>query len=365
MLGQLAGLGNRAQQGDDQGRRVAQRVQQSDLPIAGKKLTVLVVSWSAGELSICESNSSELVEANRRLPFFRRSCSRPDFFEEIRSMIKSSGASVVAITTQHEANSSYFHSEYLPHVLGELNYVRLKIDPYKYTGSGGSTLRLSIYTDASISAKVTSVKYKFKHVDGGAIISYVQLQDTEMAFVACQAGDISPFYKEEDLDILDHDSLHAANVAVDLIQMLSRTVHRRDTQTYYLMGDFGTSVTVPDWTANDIIESIRQNGTGDWVSFDTMTLIKQFPSLSLLKEGVGDVGRPSFGPVFPLSERRGASCLGDRMGSSCFAPLEDRVGWPCRILYTGPTIYCSHYSRLNSGTIAHSDTDLIYSIFTL
>lgn len=342
------------------------QIRQTVLPagrIGTRDLVVLTVSWSASGLALCESNAISIVEANRRFPRFRGQCTRPTFFEDIRSKIREVKADIVAITTQHEPSSNTFlHSEYLPMALGDMGFTRVQFDPYKFSDSKGSTLRLSVYSYNDLQVKAVASKHQFRLVSGGAIVSYLQVQEKEMVFIAVQTAELSPLYTDNGNNIVDHDSLRAANTATELIQLIASTVNARNSVNWWLMGDFGSSVAVPGWDANMIIESIRQHGTAEWVVFDTMSIVRQFPTLSILQEGSGDIGRPTFGPVFPLSRKRGSECVGAQMSSACFLPLEDRIGWPSRIFYTG-NVTCSQYNRLNSGSIVDSDSDLIYAVF--
>lgn len=348
------------------------QVRQTILPVGRntKDLRVLVVSWNTEGLSLCESNNERTVLNNRGFLRLRGPCERPTFFENIRDKIKESRADLVVVSTQHEKESSYFHSDYLPMALGELNFIKVKVEPYKYVDKYGSTLRMSIYAYSDLNPKVLSVRYQFRTIMGGAIVSFLQILDKEFAFIAVQTAGLAPVYVEtEGVDITDHDSLTAAQTAVELIQLVTRTVHKRHVVNYWFFGDFGTSVVIPGYDFNTIVTSIQYNGTGNWVDFDTMSLIKQFPSLSLLQEGLTTgagtaTGKPGFGPIFPLSPKRGRDCLGDKMESTCFVHLADRVGWPNRILYTG-NVACTQYNRFNSGSIADSDTDMIYGIFNL
>ena len=370
-------------------------------------VSVLCFSWNSNGLSICETGSESKAAAKRKTRFFPRGdCVTPDFFEYIRKVLNENKPDIVAISTQNEAKSSYFHSEYLINTMPELGYLLLSRE--NVYSSSDSTLRLSIYSKEKGTAVAGQQFYtEFPLVRGGAVICYVRSEIGLFAFIAVQFdGDIrrSSFIDRiageevsieiKNFDDTDKESIVSAYNEITLITLLDTYVKKLPEQPNYifLLGDFASKITVPKQSATDTINSLALGAKiQDLVKQDNLyQKLRCTPSFSLLQEGVNNLG-PDFVPTWNLTPGRGDKCSpqNNSLSQRCFefVPLPG-IGWRDRILYwhnsssempqntvvvskqnvatiTNAPIRCAAYIRLDIGNIRDSNHAGVLGFYTI
>lgn len=341
-----------------------------------KEVIILCFTWNASGLRICEKNSIQDVENERKglkgFLFNQKDCERPEFFEYIRELIKQNKANLIAITTQDEdIKGSYFHSKFLPNTLSELNYILLKSKELNNVGdlpsgvnnhpdykTSGSVLRSSIYirNDDYKTVRqdeiVLDTKFKNKgqisltyDYDGrkiGAIGSYVNLYGRKMLFIAVDLPENKiyetyPKYSKREL-INASNTMALINIIHRLYEIYSvndKLINQYKADYIILYGSMNFNIYSDDII--DDLNSFYKKKSSLIQKDDLSTLIKnQNEPYYLFKEGVKGKG-PEFLPTWKMSNRRISGCSfednKDSKYNFCYTDSNKEIGWHDRILY--------------------------------
>jgi hypothetical protein len=379
-------------------------------------LSIMCFSWNAAGLRICET-MSQLKADQARTSYLTRKpkCVAPDFFENIRDVIRTRRPGLVVMVTEDEDSSgTYFHSDLLPASMPEIGYALLKrsvLDGVgeqpsgvKYTGlitgdASGSSLRVSIY---AINDMVASFKLEEKRLRGfftdgvkqeiikqneriaGAIASYVwHPQYGKFVFIATHlpAGTMA-LKINKGLDYATYRSAVRSANNICLINILTDFVEAVPVEAkpdhVFILGDLNYDIVVPNKKAADIVRDLSANlnmaKIQELHTFDE--LHKALTDVPLLgfQEGIGGKG-PLFMPTWRLARGRTDSCIptdaSTRVDVTCFA--EGGIGWHDRIIYkerltSNYMANCVEYNRLDVGNMhgsTHAGVTALFEIKSL
>jgi hypothetical protein len=375
------------------------------------KFSIFIFTWNAGGIRLCETMSQHQAGMERNKFFnLKKECISPNFYEGIRGKILKNNPSVVVLSTQKEAEKgTYFHSDFLPNAMGEINYGLLKRE--KIVGEG-SSLRMSIYVRYDIFDIIkaeTSPADKFFGDNGQvnvsckignryskAIAAYVWHPTYgKFAFISAYLpGNIELLNLGNTIKDFDEKTKEAAMLSANQLCLIS-ILHKLNidlTQTYtpdrvFLIGDLNYDIVVPGWNDTELIDYIKENQTAKtlrWLQqYDQLTkVIKHVPELGIplvdYQEGVHNQG-PLYAPTFNMKVGRPDSCdnpinnksldvecyntkSGDNSGHS--------LAWSDRILYkenlTTPYIAtCKVYNRMDMLNTHASDHAPVYGLFEI
>lgn len=172
------------------------------------KQGILMFTWNASGLRICETSNQRVADNKRKGILFKKHagpCKAPDFSKtHIEPVIVEKQPLIVAISTQEEASDeTYYHSDYLPRKMkgfGYVQYYREKLEKVGFfampdhkqarsevvTGDPGKTaLRLSVYVHQSFYEN-----FKFHRDDIEDLFPATQIYDSRMknGALACYLG---------------------------------------------------------------------------------------------------------------------------------------------------------------------------------
>lgn len=325
-----------------------------------KSLNLLITTWDVDGLSICESTSDKKIKEKReRFLFPREECVPPHFFELIRDKIKTNNIDIIVISTQNESNNSYYHPEYLPNTIEEIGYLKLSYKSYKI--SENKNCRVSVYCKNYIYKNISYCKLseiELPLINGGAVVTTLKLKNSVYTFVNVQAGSIF----DEKYSMLEQNSIFAGYMAISLVSLLSEINNTSD--KIFLFGEFGTSINTKDDLIIIIQDIERSKNYEKYFKFDSMSLVMEFPSLSMFKEGNKNI--PNFPPTWPMIKSRSSSCS-KIFSEKCIDKIENKLGWPNRIFYNSndTKIKCIEYTSTNDDSISSSNSNMVIGIYSL
>lgn len=380
--------------------------------------SIMCFSWNASGLRLCETMSQQKAEGARRgfraAVAMKKDCVPPDFFEDIRSIIRERQPGLVVMVTEDEDKSrTFFHSNLLPSQMPEIGYTFLKRDKLDNVGElkpvkrednipsgkpSGSALRISIYARNNIAqgfiSKEKTLKRFFKN-DGqvsalckqgnrvaGAIAAYVWHEIYgKFCFIAANlpAGGQSLRLDPN----LDYETYRAAANSANklcLISLLNKFVTQLPDESkpdhIFLLGDLNYDIVVPNKSSSEVISDLSGNLTAtklkELQSYDELTSsLKEVP-LRGFKEGVAGEG-PLFMPTWNLTRNRPSSCVPlpetNKLNSNCFSD-EFGIGWHDRILYkelmtSNYMAHCTLYNRFDIGNIKSSTHAGVIGMFEM
>lgn len=383
--------------------------------------SIMCFSWNAAGLKICESMSQDKADKKRKgfkaFIMRKKDCVAPDFFEEIRNMILQKSPKLVVITTQNEDSvNTYFHSDFLPNIMSEINYTLVKRDKMYGIGdkqtkvptgtTSGSALRVSIYSsNDDIENIITQEKELSKHFSNqgqieaectrgkrktGAIASYIWHRIYgKLCFITLDFT-LSDDYIN--LTNLKSYQLYRAAIRSSnnlcLIAILNKFVDSLEPgivpDNVFLLGNFNYDINPGNEDPVSILNKLAKNFTvsnlSDYVKKDELTISKDSLPLSNFKEGVDDKG-PLFMPTWKLLRNRREVCSPVQHSSSssspssfpeaCFDDPTSGFGWHDRILYSKQPIHsnyvpvCTYYNRFDFLNINQSTNAGVIGIFEL
>lgn len=380
-------------------------------------LTIVCFSWNADGLRLCETLSQAKADSARTgfrgFITQRQPCVVPDFFEGIRDIIRNKRPGLIVIVTEDEAaTDTYFHAEFLPRAMTEMNYTLLKRNklegvsqPNKgriITGNPkDGALRVSIYAQNSVYYQFRAEEKdlnKFFGDDGqvtetckqenqksGAIASYVWHETYgKFVFIATHlATGANELGTSKNLTYDQYRVTIRAVNAICLVNLLSKFVdnlaNNQKPNHVFLLGDLNYDIVIPNKTDAEVVKDISQmSGAGTFKSLqqydELKNALKEAP-LNDFKEGISNEG-PTFLPTWRLAKRRDDSCImedGAKISTGCFSGVGDHsggVGWHDRILYKEATTsnyiaHCISYSRIDIGNIHQSTHAGIIGVYEL
>jgi hypothetical protein len=110
---------------------------------------ILCFTWNTDKTPLCNDNYLGPMDTHERKKFFSSNkCFNPIFFRKIEEQIITQNPFIVAISTEGDLEKgTFFHYEYLPKYMKNLNYFLLENDKVNNIGDAGQndSMRLSIY----------------------------------------------------------------------------------------------------------------------------------------------------------------------------------------------------------------------------
>lgn len=389
--------------------------------------SILIFTWNAGGLRLCETTSQAKANSDRSGFFqsiFTKPCTAPDFFETVRSIIVTKKPSLVLITTQDEDNSNtYFHSDLLPNVIIPLNYSLLKRNKLESTGenksvfkdvpnvnSSGTAMRVSIFINNSEIDNMTldePLLHKKFGTNGqlytvqnnnnrmlGANASYVNHKKYgKFVFITVHLpGSLDSLNVNIPRDFEFYRATMQASSTLFILSAMSKFVYDIEDslrpQHVFLIGDMNYDIVIPNKTPYDMVKDLVSSP----ITLDRLKNLQKYDELLSsrnvlpfrgFKEGVNDMG-PLFLPDWRLTRgRNAANCNIDlnavppknTVGMECYDTSNGNLsslGWHNRILYIdvqgsawGFTTYCSMYERLDKDNITASSNAAIWGMFNM
>lgn len=374
-------------------------------------LKILIMSWNAHGLRLCETSSQEVaVLARRKAGISRPKCLAPNFFANISGSITSDGADIVVITTQEESGSgTYFHAEFLPANMSNLGYgllKRQKMDrighAHKFAETGppsGAALRVSIYVKAGEVDKYAAEESVLKKVfvggtiaeiscgrsRSGAIASYVDHGTFgRMVFVAAHLPVAIEDMRLQEMDYPEYRSLMDNSNNACLISILSKSVTsltaEKKVAHVFLFGDLGYDIVHPEKKEEAIVNEIVKDlsKVTEWHTYDGIRSRMANAPFKGFSEGIEGKG-PMFPPTWNMKVGRSPGCsaydetgkLKSSISSKCY--VTDKgigVGWHDRILTkdidAGAKITkCIKYGSIDVGIQGSSHSAGVYGVYSI
>lgn len=364
--------------------------------------SIMCFAWNASGLKLCETMSQlKADEARKGFKAFitmKRPCVAPDFFEDIRSIIRTRRPGLVVMTTEDEDRSdTYFHAELLPSAMPEIGYTLLKRDKMEGVGESGlvpskivtgnpsgNALRISIYVRNDLLQGFRMEERRLSQFFGndgqaeisckqgdrasGAIGAYVWHETYgKFLFIATRLASGSEALKVgKGLDYASYRSATRSANNLCLISIINTFVNGLPDEAkpdhVVLLGDLNYDVVVPGKKNVEIISQLAGNVTASNIKelqkFDELKKAMEDPPLNGFKEGVSAEG-PLFMPTWRLARGRPDACVPDKdttkVATSCFSPPTEALGglgWHDRILYketmtSNYILHCLDYNRLD------------------
>jgi hypothetical protein len=385
------------------------------------KLNIIVFSWNANNLRICETmNQLKANEARKGLlNIFSKPCLAPDFFENMRDIIKNKKANIVVVSTQSEDNSnSYFHSDLLYSQMLELKYVLLKRYKLENVGQLDSGLPYDTPVTGSISHAALRMSIFILESD----VPYLTLDEPMLSKSYGNYGQVTHTFSQVGrkfgaigayvnhsvygrflfvaLDLpLDMTAARITNPAeyeffratvvtgnnLFLLQVIDKFVNKVDVKTrpqhIFLLGDMNYDIVIPNKTNLEIVTDLTSGSLlaniERFMLSDELTQNKNKLPARGFSEGVSNKG-PMFAPTWRLRKNRSPDECdgfgdGKSMSKECFNYEKDNlsaVGWHNRILYRDIQdsingIFCEAYNRLDVGNTVMTDNAAVFGFFNV
>lgn len=356
---------------------------------------ILTFSWNADGLRICET--TDQTHANKEREGFlaklfnKSTCLAPDFFADIGSRIEENQPMIVVFTTQEEAeNETYFHADFLPAKMRELQYTQYYREKLKKVGThvllkktsqayptgkpGKTALRMSIYVRDDLFDQFERKRSRISRVfpmenlydedaRAGALACTLWHEDVgTIAIVAAQ-------YPEPHLSVSLEEKEKYEKSRVSAVKRRDHFVGRilenfygtysRERETipdyFFLLGDLGYNINSKGRTSH-LLGNMNEMKLKDELKRDEF-----YPPLF---EGKNNEG-PSFAPTWALKTNRKVDCGSD---PKCYTGIV--VGWRDRVLYRSELtsdydLVCKHYEKLTSATISRSRHNAVMAIYEL
>ena len=381
--------------------------------------SIMCFAWNASGLKLCETMSqTKADEARKGFKAFvtmKKPCVAPDFFEDIRAIIRARNPSLVVMTTEDEDRSdTYFHAELLPNSMPEIGYALLKRDKLEGVGESGlipakiatgnpsgNALRISIYARNELMAGFRIEERRLGQFFGndgqaeivckqgdrasGAIGAYVWHETYgKFLFIATRLASGSEMLKVG--NGLDYNTYRVATRSANtlcLIAILNAFVNSLPAEArpdhVVLLGDLNYDVVVPGKKNIEIVSQLASNLSADKIKelqkFDELAkaMLEDGP-LYGFKEGQGAQG-PLFMPTWRLARGRPDACVPDKdnnkVATTCFGAANEALGslgWHDRILYkeamtSNYMLSCSGYNRLDVKNMHQSTHAGVIALF--
>jgi hypothetical protein len=382
--------------------------------------SIMCFSWNASGLKLCETMSqTKADEARKGFKAFitmKKPCVAPDFFEDIRGVLRERRPSLVVMTTEDEDRTdTYFHAELLPKSMPEIGYSLLKRDKFDGIGESGlvptkiptgnpsgNALRISIYARSElmpgfkVEEKMIS---RFFSNDGqaevtclqgdrasGAIGAYVWHENYgKFLFIATRLSSGTDALKVG--KTLDYMSYRAATRAANnlcllaIVDALTTNIPEKAKPDHViLMGDLNYDIVIPGKKNIEIVSQLANNLSAaaikDLQKYDELKKAMDDPPLDGFKEGVSAEG-PLFMPTWKLSRGRPDECVPDKntnkIDTTCFSSPREALGglgWHDRILYkeymtSNYILHCIDYNRMDAKNMHQSTHAGVTAFFEL
>jgi len=383
--------------------------------------SIMCFSWNAAGLRLCETMSQPKADAARKgfraLVTFKKPCIAPDFFEEIRGIIRSKQPGLVVITTQDEDSiDTYFHSDLLTKSMPEIGYSLLKRDKLDDIGEiasgaeqvkvktgkpSGSALRISIYAsneffpEFKLQEKAISKFFSDNgqiqstcHQDdraSGAIASYVwHPVYGKFVFIATHLpSGVNNLKLGKTLDYTSYRVASKAANILCLIRIMNKVVDALPSESkpdhVFLLGDLNYDIVVPNKTNMQVVTDLGANLTAaklkELQKNDELQKALDEPPLDGFKEGISNEG-PLFMPTWRLARGRSDNCapeINGKFTTACFGEpgkYLGGIGWHDRILYKETLVshyiaQCTEYNRLDVKNMHESTNAGVMAFFRM
>ncbi len=379
---------------------------------SSSSLKIMVFSWNADGLRICETMNAQKAQNDRRGFFkrhYKKPCITPDFFADIRDVLQQQSPDVVIMSTEQEADKdTYFHSHFLPQYMGEIipepniTYTLLLRDVQPYNVSldikntiatgppDGVSLRMSIYIKDSMVGQfsvdrsptfgslIKNSEQKFQHLFLSKSIGVIMMVINHhiygsLTFICthisslADAGDRPDHYVYNDVHSHRTESMMLNNI---FLSRLLDDVTKSSTGTnhIFLLGDFDFNIITSNSAIKNTIEHTNKETLQNLLQYDELTICKKFYPLRQYNEGVNNEG-PMFIPDWKLSKNRPPSC-NKSADIKCFdINQSDNFGWHSRILYRDIGVHyitrCTSYNRIDVGNMKFSAHAGVFGIYRL
>lgn len=383
--------------------------------------TIMCFSWNASGLKLCETTSQDRADASRRgfkgFITMKQQCLAPDFFEEIRAIIRVRRPSLLVMTTEDESsNGTYFHSSLLTTSMPEIGYSLLKRNKLNdigelssiqqmrvFTGPpSGSSLRVSIYALNELMPGLRmeeKLMSKFFSNDGqerstcrqgdrisGAIASYVWHETFgKFVFISTHlpAGADS-LNVGKNIDYASYRSAAKSANNLCLLSLINKFVVSLSAESkpdhIFLLGDLNYDIVIPNRTNAEIVLELANNVTAlkmkDIQKYDELKKALEDVPLTGFKEGVSAEG-PLFMPTWRLARGRSDECVPSqnttRINASCFGRPDELlggIGWHDRIIHkemmtSNYMAHCIVYNRVDIKNMHASEHSGVIAFFEM
>lgn len=385
--------------------------------------TVLVFSWNAEELRICETTVQAVADAARAgfKGLLRKPCISPTFLNYLRDSILLNQPQLVVVATPNEANdASYLHSDTLPELMPTLQYQLIRREKIAdvgqqviatVTGATAPALRISVYAHTTVVTDWTYAdKSLMRLIPNGVTDSVLQYGRAYAGMIALHFW--HRYYGKFAIAAMDipEDALpvqtysysknRLASNAVSNISLLTWLTSITDEMSpaerpdhIILCGSFNYQMVVPDKSILDVIRgtssNLSQSSIKSYQQYDEGILaLKKGQVLEGFSEGIGGQG-PLFMPTWRLTKGRGSDCNLDyprtvqagagaaaasssAVSASCFTLSETNgsVGWKDRIYYrdfftSTYVLTCEQYDRLDDPSMNQSSHASVTAIIRI
>lgn len=370
-------------------------------------LSIMCFTWNAEGLRICETSSKKNADKKRKTFFGKKkSCIAPNFFFSISQYINSKKPDLVVMCTQEEDESdTYFHSEFLPHNLGDIDYeqvAREKLGKVGNVASGGkypnrdpkgSAIRMSIYAREPILDKIFIVDEKSDTFalppqdsalsickqdkrKSGALVTYLEYRSnsaTKIAFISAIIPSQDDLFDIK-LNPNEYKDLNESTNNIFLFRMfdkfITQLVDAEKPNHIFLIGDLNYNIDLDGQTVADIIGYIDNGtfnqeleGSGEKLLYPRDGLVDALTKAPLIGFGEGVLGEgPRFAPTSSLKVDRAEECdVQGKVPKTCFN--DQKIGWRDRILYKNVSIggtkpanvvFCTSYYRIDTANMHKS-----------
>lgn len=389
---------------------------QSKINMATNSLKIMIFSWNADGIRLCETLSTTRAQQQRgafsKFIGFKKDCVTPNFFIEIRRFIEDERPGLVVMTTQDEdISKTYFHAEVLPREMVESGYVmvqRQKLDNIGERASGlmlpnvpggqpkGSALRVSVYARSDVYPGIQEMESQLRQSfsEGylvssliqnnryaGAICVYVwHAVYGRMAFIATHLPSgvdallVKGKNKKIDQRTYNRAIYYGNNLCLaNAMNVFVESLDPEDKPDYvFLIGDLNYNISSSTKTTQQIINEITQNPATikNYRANDELTEALKEPFLKGFKEGVQNRG-PEFLPTWKMRRERGDDCVSPTLQKGIPANCYDGsngIGWHDRILYSDDgsnVVSCNRYVRVDAANMHMSEHAGVAGVYTV
>lgn len=359
--------------------------------MANNRFSILCFSWNASGLRLCETMSQKLADENRRgfkaFITSKKACVPPDFFEDIRRFITDMNPDLILITTQQEQiKDTYFHSDFLPHTLAEINYTLIERDKLENINEPvpnfQGALRVSLFARNDIIKDLTSkiIRYETKlvckqdEIRSGAVATCVNHR-IYGTFIFIGVHLVS--FNRVKIDYKSYRTVVQSTNNICLTKIMNHFINEK-IDYIFMLGDFNYDIVVPNKNTTEIIEDMKSDLPSKlkeyYEKYDELrkaTMSDDNP-LYGFKEGVSSNG-PLFLPTWELSRNRSSECEDEtKINPTCFTIHSSYggIGWHNRILYKETlekpyVIHCKAYNRIDVKNMHLSTNAGILGFFEL
>ena len=367
-------------------------------------MKALVFTWNTGGLRLCETSSQGRADRSRYEALFpRATCVAPDFFEVIRDIVQRRRPEIIAVSTSDEpATQSYFHSEFLPKIFGDIGYQLWSRETLHTVGdvasglqqanASTSTLRCSLYLYATVQPAFKAGREQLRQYVPQSVATYRSTEHKRalgaiaiylyhptlglLCFVALDFPDLpNPFTQANETHQESYREFILASNQLALLELMhqfyflppvrinQQLVDARPNY-FFLSGTFNYLLRLEGWSNTQLVENVVPNFEA-YREYDEFNTVKDKAPLKSLVEGIDNQG-PAFAPTWKLARGRVEECSENNLLGCYDASLNQPygLGWSDRILNT-PNSSCEFYSRMDLGNMHQSTHAGVMGLYTL